>query len=1157
MQDIKSLLTVPFNITNYKKFSNNFFNEVESVFLKENVNIPSMFKNTIQSYTIFGKYTDPDGKRIIIISVKVKEYSNAQKAQRNFIAYLLENLFDDFDAALVAYYDDYRKNWKLSFVTIEYEFGENGIELKFKPAKRFSFLVGEGEPTKTYTQQLSPIFNSKISPTLKEIVDAFSVTRLTKDFYTNYRDKFLKLVSILEKSTEFRIQAKKIQEVPKKYAITFAKKTLGQIVFLFFVQKKGWLGVPFGKQWGDGDKQYIQNSFKNFKGNSYFDEILEPLFYEALNKKRIDDIYNGVKIPFLNGGLFHPIENYDWKNTNFEIPNSFWFNDDDDGFLNILSQYNFTVDESDPKEQDVAIDPEMLGRIFESLLDIDTRKDKGAFYTPRQIVQNMCIEALAKQISNTFNLENDSTVSYLRYGDALKETEFIEAFSEDIDDYISKLTIVDPAVGSGAFLVGMMNEITKLRINLQKNYRSEPMSKYDIKINCIQNTLYGVDLEYDAIEIAKLRLWLSLIVDEKTNGESPAPLPNLTFHLRVGNSLLETYEGIKLWDDSWKTRARNEKNNLQLTIDNYENENLFIESIKIDKKIFFKLTNDKEKTKKLNEIEKKQFDLICILLERENKQNSISKLQLMMKQKTKPFFIWQLEFNEVFENGGFDIVIGNPPYISTKGVDSKDKSALKEEYGFADDTYSHFYFLGFKILKDNGNISYITSKSFWTTQTKKNLRDLLLSNKIDYIFDTANPFEAAMVDTCIVFANKEKSNGSNTVKFYDGKNSLDTPVIYDIPQKYYIEAKNKVIFIPSEENLIIYKKYNEKVKTLYNYWWDKICTSSKIKKNQKELEEYRQSLKPGDIALLGCLTEGGQGLATANNGKYIAVRKETKWADNIIKSRPKKLKDAIEKYNIVELVNIKDNTSKYLAALSEIEIDELFDSLKEKYGRDIFGQGYLYKIIQECEIANVDELSEDEKINGIDESKPHYILYDKGDKDGNRWYLKTPFAISWTKENVRFLKTNSGKKGIGMPVVRNPMFYFKEGFCWSDINTTYLKCRIKDKSINDVKSMSLFGLVEAICPESYIISMINSTFISKYVDNFINNTQTFQINDARQLPIIIPDITTLTKIQSLYSQAIKTKKQFFDGLLTEENSNYQLDKIQKELDDLVKKIYLI
>ena len=513
----------------------------------------------------------------------------------------------------------------------------------------------------------------------------------------------------------------------------------------------------------------------------------------------------------------------------------------------------------------------------------------------------------------------------------------------------------------------------------------------------------------------------------------------------------------------------------------------------------------------------------------------------MMKQKTKPFFIWQLEFNEVFENGGFDIVIGNPPYISTKGVDSKDKSALKEEYGFADDTYSHFYFLGFKILKDNGNISYITSKSFWTTQTKKNLRDLLLSNKIDYIFDTANPFEAAMVDTCIVFANKEKSNGSNTVKFYDGKNSLDTPVIYDIPQKYYIEAKNKVIFIPSEENLIIYKKYNEKVKTLYNYWWDKICTSSKIKNNQKELEEYRQSLKPGDIALLGCLTEGGQGLATANNGKYIAVRKETKWADNIIKSRPKKLKGAIEKYNIVELVNIKDNTSKYLAALSEIEIDELFDSLKEKYGRDIFGQGYLYKIIQECEIANVDELSEDEKINGIDESKPHYILYDKGDKDGNRWYLKTPFAISWTKENVRFLKADKKARYQGY------MYFFKEGFCWTDINSTYLKSRIKEKGIFDVVSMTLF--TQTNIPDWYYVCLINTNFISLYVQNFINNTSHFQINDARQLPIIIPTQDDLINLKEMFQKALDCK--------LDEVCNHNLEEIENNIELLVRNLYQV
>lgn len=144
-----------------------------------------------------------------------------------------------------------------------------------------------------------------------------------------------------------------------------------------------------------------------------------------------------------------------------------------------------------------------------------------------------------------------------------------------------------------------------------------------------------------------------------------------------------------------------------------------------------------------------------------------------------------------------------------------------------------------------------------------------------------------------------------------------------------------------------------------------------------------------------------------------------------------------------------------------------------------------------------------------------------------------------------------------MPVVRNPQFYFKEGFCWSDINTTYLKCRIKDKSINDVKSMSLYGLTNNNCPEYYMISMINSTFLSEYVDNFINNTQTFQINDARQLPIIIPDKETLSKIKTIFNKAISIKKQYFEGTANERNVDNALNILQSELDNITKTIYLI
>ena len=296
------------------------------------------------------------------------------------------------------------------------------------------------------------------------------------------------------------------------------------------------------------------------------------------------------------------------------------------------------------------------------------------------------------------------------------------------------------------------------------------------------------------------------------------------------------------------------------------------------------------------------------------------------------------------------------------------------------------------------------------------------------------------------------------------------------------------------------------------------------------------------------MTEGGQGLATANNGKYIAVRKSTKWAKNILESRPKKLLEVVKRYKTAVKVANEEEAKDYLSALSEEQIAILFDELKEKFGRDIFGQGYIYRLIEDDEIADVETLTQDEKDNGIEPTKKFYVPYDKGDKDGNRWYLETPFAIAWSKENVGFLKSNSGKKGEGMPVVRNPQYYFKEGFCYSDINTTFLKCRIKLKTINDVKSMSLYSLTNRI-PAFYFVCLINSNFISFYVDEFVNNTQTFQINDARQLPIIIPNKDTLDKFEKLFKQAIQIKK----GYLNE----VELDNIQQEIDILVNELYII
>ena len=279
-----------------------------------------------------------------------------------------------------------------------------------------------------------------------------------------------------------------------------------------------------------------------------------------------------------------------------------------------------------------------------------------------------------------------------------------------------------------------------------------------------------------------------------------------------------------------------------------------------------------------------------------------------------------------------------------------------------------------------------------------------------------------MVDTCITSAVKNKPAAENLVRFMDGRKSLLQPERLTVAQSVYLNTQNSVIFKPSELNMRIYELYGEKVKALYDKWWDKIKTSREIEKNKRELEEYRASLKPGDVALLGCLTEGGQGLATANNGKYIAVRSTTKWAENIRVSRPKKLADFLARTPKAITAEMRRYPSyvAFLQSLSEAEIAELFDSLKEQYGRDIFGQGYLYKIVDDCEIADVDSLTNDEKENGIETTKPYYVPYDKGDKDGNRWYLETPFAIAWSKENVRFLKTDPKARYQGYT------FYFRE-----------------------------------------------------------------------------------------------------------------------------------
>jgi type I restriction-modification system DNA methylase subunit len=299
---------------------------------------------------------------------------------------------------------------------------------------------------------------------------------------------------------------------------------MGQIVFLYFVQKKGWLGVRPNENWGTGDQGYLRSLFETCRktNQNYFDDYLEPLFYEALAEKRgEDDFFEQLncRIPFLNGGLFESV--YDWKNTEINIHNEVLGK-----LLDFFDQYNFTVDENTPSDQEISVDPEMLGKIFENLLEVKDRKDKGAFYTPREIVHYMCRESLIQHLVSEDTapedrirklFENKDTdlsilVDDYKKTEIIKRMQELKDIAEKVDVSLRNVKIVDPAVGSGAFPMGMLNEISSVRHYLNTNFlhktndTGKELSLYDIKKETLENwnVLAGDELPNYAVELQPL-----------------------------------------------------------------------------------------------------------------------------------------------------------------------------------------------------------------------------------------------------------------------------------------------------------------------------------------------------------------------------------------------------------------------------------------------------------------------------------------------------------------------------------------------------------------------------------------------------------------------------------------------------------------------------
>ncbi len=769
----------------------------------------------VKSFHQTGMVRLKDGKNLAVFEVILDDGINLL---RNRIA--LRNLTTRYideanNHGVLVVYDQGKENYRFTFVSQESGFNEKGEWATFETAsKRFTYILGEGESCRTASERLALLASKKASVVLNDVINAFSVEQLSKEFFSNYKSHYQAFVDYLAasnfKESAFNGDDKAIRD--------FVKKMLGRVVFLYFLQKKGWLGAS-DENYSDGNKNFMQ-TFWETSGNSenFYGQHLTRLFFRGLNtasrEKDSFEMPDGkqIKIPYLNGGLFDKDSNEPELLT--FPPNLF------NSLFSFFSEYNFTIDENDPEEHEVGIDPEMLGHIFENLLE--DNRNKGVFYTPKEIVKYMTQESLIEYLKTALEKKNqvlsDNERNALKYfvryklkGDEIPKEDlkediarfyqnqlhFIQIYGSMINKLLDDVKICDPAIGSGAFPMGLLNEIYHCKLILNNTYSPEERSK--VKRHIIENSIYGVDIEKGAVDIARLRFWLSLIVDE----EKPSPLPNLDYKIVPGDSLISKYkdEVIKI---NWQIEE-GQQQSIWGNENEIKQENLLSELSKLEKDYFSQNVEDKNELKL--KIRNKKIGILInqleLMIEKEgikeeplktNFKNKakyssafdkwlitngwnkiIRELTILMNSTGKPlnYFDWTLDFPEILnpvlagDNKGFDIVIGNPPYIQLQkdggSLGELYKSMNFESYERTGDIYALFYEKGVKLLKDKGVLCFITSNKWMRAGYGKSLRNFFTKKNPIRLLDLgAGVFNTATVDTNILLVENSNTESNST-----------------------------------------------------------------------------------------------------------------------------------------------------------------------------------------------------------------------------------------------------------------------------------------------------------------------------------------------------------------------------------------------------------
>ncbi|MFD1585507.1 Eco57I restriction-modification methylase domain-containing protein [Halorientalis brevis] len=997
-------------------------------------------------------------------------------------------------------------NDDLTFLRLEQQFSSEDVEVTFD-FNYFTVKQFGVEPAYLdYLNDLTVDSGQGRTSLEGDVEDVFSIREVTRSFYQDFGE-------IFREDLQDAIHG---LEDPEENLNAYTRTVVNRVLFLLFIEEKGWL---------DGDVDYVENRYEDVADEDdkhVYDDFFEPLFFDALSEEGTTELDNLGRIPFLNGGLFERKDIEEDVKIDEAFFDTLLSPEKDDGGepKGFLRRYKISLRESNPSEQELVVDPEFIGRIFEMFMQEDERSEVGAFYTPKPITAYMTKNALKQHLLGETDITHEEAVSLV--SDHTAPESLSDDQIEDINDALRSATVLDPAVGSGAFIIAMLEELVAVSETLDGS-RGDDRSRFQLKEDFIADTLYGVDIDAGGIELCKFRVWLHLMQDldvdheEFLDANDEFALPNLGFKFFVGNSLVGEHDPTNV-----EAQQETLTGGLDETLEQIHEVRTKYQTAHGDKK--------DRLTERLGELTSDLETQLAV--EKGNWMTPVA-------EAAKETFAWTTNIPEVILEGGFDIVIGNPPYEGQSQQDYIGELArfYDEEYDFyktiprmRHDLYQKFIIRGWELTREGGVLSYITSNTFYTIGSKQTTRQLLQQNKLlDLLRANPDTFDAT-VEPAIFALRKQNPDPSCKFNYIDASETeiqeyrsfvqeldssksgtervepldlLDSSRGYRVRLQVYKDTLRGAFFEPTEMNLRLHDQFMSRIKGLAEEWEAELQDVTTLKNNVEKINRNHISeLDAGDVSIIGLLTLGGQGLTTDKNAKYMAFLEGTEEANELANRNPD-----------FDLNERNENAYKYLD-----------------------------RVISEDRVADSSNLTSDEQLNGIDSSeKATWVPIEKGFRQSDLYYKSKVEYINWSEESLQEIQSH--RNGI----LKNIDYYFEPGVFISRGGFANLRARYTDNRAIDATGSILAPTDPQKLSVKYLTGILNSEVPIHITENFINSTG-METADLRLIPIPIPTEEQRESVETLVEEAIESQRG---------NRSESLESIQEEVEEIVEQIYQV